>query len=163
MKETISKTLPGLKNNERLDIESLFRFSTIPDEELEEQYIDLAFTVSSSGYGGRFMGANGEILKEEADSTLSIDETKQEIQGKFNLKEWQFATQRGKNGIRLVVLYPGIFKNTRLIKEAMEACGWSLATKGYTVRNRMIWRAMSFDPMFQENVTAEAMKFHNMR
>ena len=137
-------------NNKELDIETLFKFNSISEEELKKQYVDLAFAVSSSGYGGKFMGINGEILKEEATSTLSVEETKQEIQNKFHLKDWQFAMQIGSNGIRLVVLYPGIFKNTKLIKQAMSACGWSLTIKGYIVRNKMIWRTMSFCKKYLE-------------
>lgn len=142
-----------------IDIRTLFNFDNIPEEELEKQYVDLSFTVSSAGYGGKFMGVNGKILKEEATSTLTIDETRKEIQAKFHLKDWQFATQNGANGIQLVILYPGIFRNTRLIKRAMSACGWSLAVKGHVVKNKMIWRAMSFDPMFQKNVSMEARKY----
>ena len=147
IKNVVYRALTSTAQEDNLDISSLFNIDSIPVEELRQQYVDLAFTVSSSGYGGRFMGANGDIIKEEATSTLPIDETKRQIQTKFHLKDWQFATQNGCNGIRLVVLYPGIFKNTKLIKNAMSACGWSLAVKGFIIKDKMIWRAMSFDPM----------------
>lgn len=159
VKNAVHRTLTSTANEDNLDISSLFNIDSIPVEELRRQYVDLAFTVSSSGYGGRFMGANGKIIKEEATSTLPIDETKYQIQTKFHLKDWQFATQNGCNGIRLVVLYPGIFKNTKLIKDAMLACGWSLAVKGYIIKDKMIWRAMSFDPMFQKDVSLEARQY----
>ena len=149
VKNVVYRTSTAQEDN--LDISSLFNIDSMPVEELKQQYVDLAFTVSSSGYGGRFMGANGKIIKEEATSTLPIDETKRQIQSKFRLKDWQFATQNGCNGIRLVVLYPGIFKNTKLIKKAMLACGWSLAVKGFVIKDKMIWRAMSFGPMFQKD------------
>lgn len=145
--------------DEELDIENIFNFSSIPFDELEEQYVDLSVIVSSSGYGGKFMGVNGKILKENATKTLSITETKNEIQRKFKFKDWQFATQEGANKIRLVMLYPGILKNSKLIKEAMSACGWSLAYKTFTIKKGMIWRAMSFEPMFQNNVANEARQF----
>ncbi len=160
VKSTIKENIIRQKKEEKIDFDELFHFNTIPEEELEEQYMDLAFSVSSSGYGGRFIGVNGKILKEDATTTLSIDETKKQIQTKFHLKDWQFATQTVANGVRLVVLYPGILKNTKLIKDAMLACGWSLAIKGYTVKNKMIWRAMSFDPIFQKDVSNEARKYN---
>ena len=150
IKNAVYRTLTSTVQEDNLDISSLFNIDSIPVEELKQQYADLAFTVSSSGYGGRFMGANGKIIKEDATSTLPIDETKHQIQTKFHLKDWQFATQNRCNGIRLAVLYPGIFKNTKLIKEAMLACGWSLSVKGFIIEDKMIWRAMSFDPMFQK-------------
>lgn len=160
IKNVVYKTLESTTQEEGLNIASLFNFDHIPEEELKQQYIDLSFTVSSAGYGGKFMGANGSILKEEASSTLSIVETKHQLQTKFHFKEWQFATQDGCNGVRLVVLYPGIFKNTKLIKDAMMACGWSLAVKGFIIKDKMVWRAMSFDPMFQKDVSAEARQYN---
>jgi hypothetical protein len=159
VKNAIYENIVKPQQIDYIDISSLFNFDSIPEEELKAQYIDLAFVVSSSGYGGKFMGANGKILKEEATSTLSIEETRRQIQSKFHFKDWQFATQNGENGVRLVILYPGILRNTRLIKQAMSACGWSLAVKGYIVKNKMVWRAMSFDPMFQEDVSTEARQY----
>ena len=159
VENVLFEAISAPKSSDKLDIFTIFKFDSIPEEELKKQYVDLAFTVSSSGYGGKFMGADGKILKEEATSTLSVEETKRQIQNKFKLKDWQFATQKGCNGIRLVVLYPGIFKNTRLIKEAMAACGWSLAIKGHIIKNKMIWRAMSFDPIFQKNIAPEARQY----
>ena len=49
IKEAVLKILPTSKKKENLGIEKLFNFSSIPDEELRQQYIDLSFTVSSSG------------------------------------------------------------------------------------------------------------------
>ena len=147
--EIVEKNTTEQNQEEKMDIDILFHFNAIPEKDLEEQYMDLSFVVSSSGFGGRFMGMKGEIIKEKATSTLPIDETKNQIQTKFHLKDWQFATQNVTNGVRLVILYPSILKNTKLIKNAMMACGWSLADKGYIIKKRMTWRAMSFGPIFQ--------------
>ena len=138
-----------LKEDVSVDIEGLFHFNSVPEEELKEQYMGLDFAVASSGYGGRFMMANGKMLKEEALSTLSIEETKRQMQAKFNLREWQFATLSvADGGVRLVVLYPGIVQNTRLITDAMSACGWSSAARGHIVKSKMMWKAMSYAPIF---------------
>lgn len=158
IKEALNEAMMETSNNVGLDIERLFHFSEIPTNELASQYCDLSFIVSTSGYGGHFMGTDGRILKEEAHETLSIEETKSEIINKFKFKDWQFATQRGANNIQLVLLYPGILKNSKLLKEAMSACGWSLAYKSHIFKNKMLWRAMSFEPIFQENVANEARK-----
>ena len=117
-KNIISESLKKIINNgneNEIDIIRIFNLNDIPIDEIRYQYRDLSFTVSSSGYGGRFMGNNGQIINEDINSTLSIDETKNEIQSKFKFKDWQFTTQMGANGIELIVLYPGIFKNTSLI------------------------------------------------
>ena len=149
---SVSKVLNENYSNETMDFNELFHFDSISDEELLSQYVDLSSIVSTTGYGGKFMGVNGKILKEEATTTLSVEETKKQIQNKFQLKDWQFSTQIVANNVRLVLLYPSIFKNTRLIKDAMLACGWTLAVKGRMIRGKMIWNVMSFDPMFQENL-----------
>ena len=154
--EAIEKALGNDNVEKKLDIASLFGVDTIPKDELEKQYIDLSFIVSSSGYGGRFCGYKGRIIKEEATTTLSPEDTKEEMQEKFKLKDWQFSIQNGANGIEIIVLYPSIFKNTRLIKDAMLACGWSVSTKSRIVKDGMVWNAMSFDPLYQRNVSEEA-------
>jgi hypothetical protein len=138
-----------LEEGVSVDIEVLFHFNSVPEEELKEQYMGLAFAVASSGYGGRFMVVNGKMMKEEASSTLSIEETKRQMQAKFNLREWQITTLTAMDGgVRFVVLYPGIAQNTRLITDAMSACGWSLAAQGDCVKSKMMWNAMSFAPIF---------------
>ena len=162
VKNAVTEALATTSQDDNLDISSIFKFNSIPKAELKQQYMDLSFTVSSSGYGGKFMGINGRIIKEDATSTLPIDETKNQMQSKFQFKDWQFATQNGGNGMRLIVLYPGVFKNTKLIKDAMMACGWSLAMKGFIIKDRMLWRAMSFDPMFQKDVSAEARQYGHL-
>lgn len=155
-KKSIMGVFLTKKNQNVINIEKLFNFDRIPEKELEEQYIDLSFIVSSSGYGGLFMSVNGRILKEEAISTLSIENTKEVIKLKFNLKDWQFATQQGTNSIQLMVLYPNISQNTKLIKDAMLACGWSFSVKSYIKENNMIYHAMTFEPMFQNDISTEA-------
>ena len=40
------------------------------------------------------------------------------------------------------------------------ACGWSLAVKSFIVKNKMIWKAMSFDPVFQKDISNEARKYN---
>lgn len=158
--QIIAESIRSVLNRGGSDnIAALFNLDAIPEEELRAQYVDLAPLVSMSGYGGRFMGMKGKILKEDASETLSIDETKKEMQSKFHFKDWQFAEQQGANGIRLVVLYPGIFKNTKLIQQAMEACGWSVSTREYAWHNHMLWRMISFDPIFQDNVSGQARRF----
>ena len=84
IKDSVDKTFSQTRPKTNMDIVSLFNLDSISDEELESQYVDLAFTVSSSGYGGKFMGANGKIIKEEATMTLSVEETRKEIQNKFH-------------------------------------------------------------------------------
>lgn len=154
--ETIEKIL---KTQEPLDIEKIFKISSIPIEKLEKQYKDLSFVVSSSGYGGNFLGVDGKIIKENVSNTLSVEETKKQIQNKFKFEDWQVSVEKGANNIQLIVLFPYIGSNTELIKDAMSACGWSIAQEGISKINNMTWLALSFDPMFQDNVSSEMFNY----
>lgn len=158
--EKIQKILGVTDNMISQDVFEIFKLHNVSPEEFNEQYVDLIGEITLSGYGGNFMGTQGGgILCVESTTTLSVEDTKAQIQKKFRLKDWQFATSKGANGIELFVLIPSIFKNTRLIQKAMYACGWSLGTKELTRINNRRWWKMSFDPMFQENVISEIKKY----
>ena len=130
------------------NIAALFDLDAIPEEELRAQYVDLAPIVSMSGYGGRFMGMRGKIIGTKATSTLSTQETREQIQRKFYLKDWQLSIQEDMNDIRLNIICPVIFKNVKLIRKAMTFCGWKVVDKRYTWHDFMLWRVVSFAPMF---------------
>ena len=114
------------------------------------------FFIEKRNYG------NGRILKEDATATMPVDETRKEISSKFNFKDWQFATRKPANGIELAILYPGIFRNSKHIIQAMSACGWTFSRKNYIVHNNMLWKAMSFDPMFQDDISSEAKGYKHL-
>lgn len=137
-------------------LETVFHWSQIPDEELERQYWNLSAMISMSGYGGPFMGVNGKILKEDATYTMSVYETKETMSRKFNLEDWQIGSMKGSNNISLMFLIPNIADNVPLLNSGMEACGWSYSNDIQVQRGWMKWIAMTYDPMFQENVASEA-------
>lgn len=141
-----------------IDVYQYFDLDSISLKDLESQYVDLSPIVSMSGYGGRFIAHKGTIINEEVTSTLSFEETKEQLKSKFHLKDWQITSDIQANNIQLIVLYPSIFRNTKLLKNAMAACGWSFASKGIATRGKMIWKVMSFDPMFQDDVGNEMRK-----
>lgn len=145
-----------------LNIELLFHISTIPEDELLHQYVDLSCIVSMTGFGGYFMGADNGILREEATSTLSIEKTREELMRKLLFHGWQITSSNGSNGIELAMVYADSGVNREIIKEAMLACGWTFSkVKPFSVGN-LNWVAMSFDPMFQKNVSSEAFSFSHL-
>lgn len=157
IREAIGEIFKEESDNDIL--EKVFHWSLIPDEELEMQYWNLSAMVSMSGYGGPFMGVDGKILKEEATYTMSIYETKQIISQKFKLEDWQIGTLKGMNEISLMFLIPNIDDNIELLNDGMAACGWCYSNSIKVKRKNMDWIALTYDPMFQENVATEAKEY----
>ena len=143
-----------------INAEKFFNFSRIPIKELEEQYYYLGDALSIKGYGGMFMlGDNDKLLFEEAQATLSPEKTKEQMMKRFNFKDWQVKITIEANNIKLVTLFPDFRENCQLVKDAMTACGWSLALQqNTTAKNGDKWILMSFDPMYQDNISNEIRK-----
>ena len=166
LQEIIEKVLKEVLNDASdkktisdADVERIFHLDEIPYEEMEQQYQDLGWMASAKGFGGPFIGDEGKIIKEEATHTLSIEETKEIILYKFNLREWQFDVIQGANGITLAILIPDFGNNIESLNLGMEACGWSYSNQIKVMRFGKNWVALTYDPMFQENVADEARKF----
>ena len=140
------------------DIMSYFDIDNIPEGELRKQYIDFSILLGNRGYGGRFSTIRGEIISEDIQATLSIEETKEEISKKFHLRNWQFFVDDSED-IKLIVLFPGIFQNSKKIIRAMEACGWYASTKSFKWVHNMLWRCISFDPRYLDSVKNDIMKY----
>lgn len=145
----------------RLAAECVFGFSQIPLKELKKQYYYLADALALKGYGGKFMlGKNDKLLFEESQATLSPEETKEQLMKRFNFEEWQIRIHTEANNIQLMTLCPDFRENCQLIKDAMSACGWSFALqRKITDDNGYDWLIMSFDPMYQDNISNEIRKY----
>lgn len=141
------------------DIMDYFDIDNIPEDELRKQYVDFSLYLRNRGFGGRFSTIGGKIISEEANATLSVEETKKEILDKFPLKDWQFCIDDTNEDIKLIVLFPGIFRNSQKIIKAMNACGWYVSTNSFKWAHNMLWRCISFDPMFLNNISNEVRKY----
>ena len=141
------------------DIMDYFDIDNIPEDELRKQYVDFSIFLRNKGFGGRFSTIGGKIISEEANATLSVEETKKEILDKFPLKDWQFCVDDTNEDIKLIVLFPGIFRNSQKIIKAMNACGWYVSTKSFKWVHNMLWQCISFDPMFLNNISNEVRKY----
>ena len=92
---------------EKLDAEEIFGFNKIPEEEVDEQNIDLLIPLVCCGYGGRFMIGEGDNLHyEEVQATLSPDETKEQLMSRLGFKEWQIKVHSEANDIQIMTLFP---------------------------------------------------------
>ena len=159
-KEKTHSLIERMEGKPDFDFVKVFGLDNVSMEDLKKQYKDFGYIVCSSGYGGRFMGAEGKILKEEAQATLSIEETKKELLPKFGFESWQLGTTQGAHGIQLAVLIAKLGSNVTLLKDAMAACGWSFSTINETDLGGMTWLGLTFDPMFQDNVENDMRKYH---
>lgn len=143
----------------------VFHFKQIPLEAKKRQYVYFSAVVSGSGYGEPFMCLHGEILAEEAEETMSPTETIKVMMQKFKLESWQIRTQTGCNGVSVMAIIPNLTDNAELLKQGMGACGWSFSNSwAVDAEDGQKWTILSFDPMFQDNVSyaarAEGILFH---
>lgn len=151
-----------IKENKEQFWDNIIDLNKIPIEKLKKQYCDLELKAMGTGFGHVFYdGPNGKILKEEAKYTLPYDKTVEELKRLFKLEDWQTKmhvdTNSAANNIQLIVVFAEISQNKELIKDTMLNCGWTIAQEYPKTINGMRWTFMSFDPMFQDDVTEEAL------
>lgn len=131
---------------------STINIDMIPVEDLQKQYIDYSLVEKTIRF-------SNNLIKEDINATLSIDETKEQIQKRFKLKDWQFTSCEGANGVQLIMLCPNIFKNVKLIEKEMLKCGWTISSKETIFRHKMLWNFLAFDPMFQDDISNEVRRY----
>jgi len=129
-----------------------FDIDNLSNNELNWIKSNLEGICQSSCFGGPFMEIDGNIIAEQAKVTMSPEDVRSEMIKKFRLKEYQIIITTYANHIRIVILTSINQKNVRLIIKAMDACGWSIATRR-PVRNDKgeMFMELSFDPIFQND------------
>ena len=145
------------------DILKLFNINSIPYEERKKQHIDFSFYVHGAGYGSPVMIGEGEVLTEDAEHTRPFEEVYDEVIRLFKLQNWQikeFKKSVHANNISIAVLIANINMNIQLTCELFKVYGWSIAS--YNIiqdEDNLDWVALSFDPMFQDDITDEVKKY----
>lgn len=141
------------------DYNKIFQLDKIPDEELERQYHDFAFDLMCTGFSGKFIYINEELVFDDPQATLSPEEAKNEVMTKLGLADWQIRISNGVNHVRLMILVPTISDNEETMKKAMLACGWTFAARGTLKDNNgRFWIVLNFDPKYQDDETNAAKK-----
>lgn len=154
IRESVFSTLFGNGNKrEKLDIEQEFHFSEIPTRELYSQYVDYSFESSSEGY--RY----SEHLNEDVNLMQQATIAKSEMMRIYKMKDWQIEIKQGYHNVEVIILFAGIFKNTKIIKQEMKRLGFFPSISAWKRRGFMIWRAIKFEPYEQADLTKEARKF----
>lgn len=157
LKKIITEALKRIEF-ESLDIENEFNFNENAQNFHSNrwQYIDYAFNIAST-VGGRFrIDENNNLSYPEPQVTLPIDEVRKQMWIKARIEGWQIDEHVWANGIQLIFIIPQFGQNEKIIKDAMRPCGWTFSMKRFnTDENGFKWAILSFDPMFQQDVSNE--------
>lgn len=139
-----------MKNkSDELNIEETFHFSQIATAELTEQYTDYSFDNDCEGFRCQAINEDVNILQQAS-------KAKSEMMHIYNMKDWQIQIKKANHNVEVVILYAGIIKNTKIIKNEMKRLGFSPSISRWTRRGFMLWRAIKFEPYKQEDLTKEA-------
>ena len=84
---------------------------------------------------------------------------KSEMMRMYKMKDWQIEIKQGYHNVEVIILFAGIFKNTKIIKQEMKRLGFFPSISAWKRRGFMIWRAIKFEPYEQADLTKEARKF----
>lgn len=140
------------KRAEKLDIEEIFNFSEIPSQTLREQY-------ESYSINNEFEGYRIKTIKESQTASNLAQTAKKEMSRIYGLKDWQIVIRQGCYKVEVIILYAGIFKNTKIIKDEMKRLGFFPSRKGWKFKNLMVWKALKFEPYIQAPLTAQAKQY----
>lgn len=154
IRESIYNTLFGKKKDE-LDIEQVFHFPQISTKELYGQYVDYSFDNKCEGY------KYSEHLNEDAITLQQATNAKADMMRIYNMKEWQIEIRQGHHNVEVIVLFAGIFKNSKIIKNEMRRLGFFPSISSWKRRGFMIWRAIKFELYDQADLSKEAKTFGN--
>ena len=77
----------------------------------------------------------------------------------FGLKDWQVVVREGYHKVEVILLYAGILKNTKIIKNEMKRLGFFPSISSFQFRGFMLWRAIKLEPYNQYDLTKEARHF----
>ena len=161
LKEYIQSRINGTKNYYNY-WKNIIDLDNIPEDALNRQYKELHLAAMGAGYGNVFFdGRKCEILKEDATYTMPYEDTIKELKRLYKLDDWQtklhIESENGANKVQLVVVYADLYENKQLIKDTLHNCGWSLSLDYQVNKDGRKWNYMSFEPMFQDDVTEDAL------
>lgn len=151
--ETINNLIKN-KQNKHNDFDLSKYLDTVPYEELINQYEDYTSQEKINGF------KTLRCLAEDINNKISsAKQAKNEIMKKYNLKDWQVVITTRNNNVEVIVIYAGILKNTKIIKQEMEKLGFFDSFSWVARKRTMIWRALKFEPLYQKDLTDEAFQF----
>lgn len=160
IKRIIKNVLYEIKNvkDNGFRIEDYFDLSKLTKDDIDSIDVDYSLRLIR-GFGNRVLYANKKLIAEEANRSYSIEEVKNELIKDIGMQEWQIVQEQGANGIKLILLLIDNNINKDCVIAEMESLGWSESREeeGYLMGKKFI--AISFDPIFQDNIESEARRF----
>lgn len=153
IRESINKHLN--KNDQDTSFDLSKYLDSIPYEELKQQYEDYTSYEIINGY---------DILQENfnEDELSNAHQAADEIKNKFHLKDWQVIIAAPNNKVEIIVVYAGLLRNSKKIKNAMLSQKFFDSRTWWTFKKGMLWRAIKFEPLKQPDLTKEAKSFDKL-
>ena len=170
LREMVSEVLQEIIN-ENFNISDYINLNELTDDDIRYLKIPLSFHLKGAGYDAEllnYIDENYNVLKTplfESDNieiTQPYEKVKYELQRVLGLKEWQIHEEVRANKVKLILLLMDISNNADIVIKQMNLLGWTKSQIRKEIFNDLPFVAISFDPMFQENVFYE-LKENNIK
>jgi hypothetical protein len=140
-----------MKNN----LLKYFNLNRVSKNDINNQYIDLSILIRFAGYGHHIQNIKNSIIYESVNYTTNANDLIKELKVLFDFKDWQIVIHSEANNVELILLYADINDNFQIIEETMNSYGWTLGVSENVSLYDKKWKAMSFELMFEDNITNE--------
>lgn len=156
IREEVAKQLKG----NTLQIGEYFDLSKFSDEQWKFLKMDLRLYAFDNGFDSKVLLNNDDsLIAEEATRTLSVKEVYKILKRELHFPRGNFSADYGANHVQIIVLFADLSINEALVNKTMEGCGWYKSKESSSVPlNGTVIKAISFDPMFQDEVTDKIKK-----
>lgn len=144
-------------NLSKIEIIKLFNLDKVTRQEIASKYIDFRIVPKCFGPSVK-LDERMCVVLEEAKRTLTPNEVYKELHGLFAVDKWQMAAHKQCNDVEVLVLFSNIGNNRKSVTDAMADCGWFLVGEQDVNLNDGNWIILSFDPMFQDDVSDTVMQ-----
>lgn len=155
----VLKEIKEISSNNSFQIKDYFDLDKLTKQDIKDICVDYR-TYLSVGFGYNVLYANGKLITEIAEKTSPINEVISELKTRLKFKDWQIEKVNGANGIGLILLFVNYNMNKECVIKEMESMGWSMARTCDDMKWGIPLLAIHFDPIHQNEVTPEAMKFN---
>lgn len=139
----------------KLNLLQYFNLDNLTKSDIDRQYSDLFIFTLLNKYDHHILNNENSIIYESANFTTKPKDLIKELKSLFNFQNWQIVVHSKANDIELILLYADINQNVEIIENTLKSYGWSLGVSQNIILNDKKWLAMSFEPMFSDNIINE--------
>lgn len=160
LKQLIREEVTKQLSQHTLQIGNYFDLSKFSDEQWKFLKMDLRLYAFDNGFDSKVLLNNDDsLIGEEATRTLFPKDVYKVLKKELHFPRGNFVTDYGANHVQIIVLFADLFMNEALLNKTMESCGWYKSKESSPVPlNGTVIKAISFGPMFQNEVTDKIKK-----